>query len=405
MKNDLVKKSNSLNEAHYFLTVAEYRILHMAFSTLAECDVNPEFFRNVRFTIRARDYMELYGVDRTTAYQALREASERLFNRYFTYDELVDKNLMLYERIKSRWVTKIGYQDSQAYITFFLSDDVLSMVGNLKEQYTYLNLYKLANLTSIYAIRVYEMLMQWRKTKTVPVIELEELRFRLGIAEQEYPAMKDFKKRVLDKALEQINEFTDITASYEQIKDGRKITGFKFSYKDKVKAPKALPNKTERDPTTVDIFDGFTDLERQTIQQRIDEHIERLEIKGKTVGEYWRENITKKAVAERWGLDVLEEQQRKEQEYKTRLAIEQAEMQAKARAEQEKAEQAENRKKLMIAKFESLPHNEQERILDEIVGQNPAIEMFGYSKKRADGVKVYADSMFAGFFYKYFDVE
>lgn len=404
MKNDLVKKSNSLNKAHYFLTVAEYRILHMAFSTLAECDVNPEFFRNVRFTIRARDYMELYGVDRTTAYQALREASERLFNRYFTYDELVDKNLMLYERIKSRWVTKIGYQDSQAYITFFLSDDVLSMVGNLKEQYTYLNLHKLVNLTSIYAIRLYEMLMQWRKIKTVPVIELEELRLRLGIAEQEYPAMKDFKKRVLDKALEQINKFTDITASYEQIKDGRKITGFKFSYKDKVKVSKALPNKTEKDPKTIDIFDGFTDLECQTIQQRIDEHIERLETKGEMVSEYWRENIIKKAIAEKWGLDVLAEQQRKEQEYKTRLAIDQAQMQAKARAEQEQAERTENRKKLMIAKFESLPHNEQEQVLNQ-VGKMLSGGIFAdfFKKARKQGL-AHKDVMYLSWFCKVLEV-
>lgn len=366
MKNDLVKKSNSLNEAHYSLTVAEYRILHMAFSTLAECDVNPEFFHNVRFTIRARDYMELYGVDRATAYQALREASERLFNRYFTYDELVDKNLMLYERIKSRWVTKIGYQDSQAYITFFLSDDVLSMVGNLKEQYTYLNLYKLANLTSIYAIRVYEMLMQWRKTKVVPVIELDELRVRLGIADNEYPRMYDFKNRVLDMAINQINEFTDITASYEQIKDGRKITGFKFSYKDKIKAPKALPNKTERDPATVDIFDGFTDLERQTIQQRIDEHIERLETKGETVGEYWRENITKKAIADRWGLDEYYEQlQTAENERLARKEQAERERQADLAKQAEKQRQeAENR--AFIEHFESLPQDEQALIIDEV---------------------------------------
>lgn len=399
MKNDLVKKSNSLTEAHYTLTVAEYRILHMAFSTLVECDVNPEFFRNVRFTIRARDYMELYGVDRTTAYQALREASERLFSRYFTYDELVDKNLMLYERIKSRWVTKIGYQDNQAYITFFLSDDVLSMVGNLKEQYTYLNLYKLADLTSIYAIRLYEILMQWRKTKVVPVIELEELRLRFGIAENEYPRMYDFKKYVLDMAVNQINEFTDITASYEQIKDGRKITGFRFSYKDKKGKVRKSKTEIERDPTTIDIFDGLTDLERQTIQQRIDEHIERLETKGETVGEYWRENITKKAIAERWGLDVLAEQQRKEQECKIRLAIEQAEMQAKARAEQEKAEQAEQRKKAMIAKFESLSHNEQERILNEVGDKVGGVFSDFYNKARENGT-AHKDMMFMSWFFK-----
>lgn len=402
MKNDLIKKSNSLNEAHYSLTVAEYRILHMAFSSLAECDVNPEFFRNVRFTIRASDYMALYGVDRATAYQALREASERLFNRYFSYDELVDKDLMLYERIKSRWVTKIGYQDSQAYITFFLSDDVLSLVGNLKEQYTYLNLYKFANLTSIHAIRVYEMLMQWRKTKAPPTIALDELRLRLGIADDEYPRMYDFKKYVLDMAISQISEYTDITAKYEQIKEGRKITGFKFSYKDKenAKAPKGkvIQHKDDRDPKTIDIFSGFTDIERQTIQQRIDEHIERVESRGETVGEWRRENIEKKAVAERWGLDVLAEQQRKEQEYKTRLAIEQAEMQAKARAEQEKVENAEQRKNAMIAKFESLPHDEQERILNEV---GDKVGVFGdfYKKARENGT-AHKDVMFMSWFFK-----
>lgn len=403
MKNDLVKKSNSLTEAHYTLTVTEYRILHMAFSSLVECDVNPEFFRNVRFTIRASDYIELYGVDRTTAYQALKDASERLFDRYFSYDELVDKNLMLYERIKSRWVTKIGYQDSKAYITFFLSDDVLSMVGSLKEQYTYLNLYKFANLTSIHAIRVYEMLMQWRKTKAPPTIGLDELRLRLGIEDGKYPAMKDFKKRVLDVAINQINKYTDITASYEQIKEGRKITGFKFSYKDKVKQPKTLPKQAERDPITVDIFDGFTNLERQTVQQRIDEHIERLEAKGETVGEYWRENIEKKAIAERWGLDVLAEQRRQEQERKTRLAIEQAKMQAKARAEQEKAEQAEQRKNRMIAKFESLPKAEQENILDEVEKNIGGVFAKLFREARADGT-AHKNVMFMSWFFRIFGI-
>lgn len=409
MKNDLIKKSNSLNAAHYSLTVAEYRILHMAFSSLAECDVNPEFFRNVRFTIRASDYMALYGVDRATAYQALREASERLFNRYFTYDELVDKDLMLYERIKSRWVTKIGYQDSQAYITFFLSDDVLSLVGNLKEQYTYLNLYKFANLTSIHAIRVYEMLMQWRKTKAPPTIALDELRLRLGVADDEYPRMDNFKSRVLDMAISQINEYTDITAKYEQIKEGRKITGFKFSYKDKenAKATKAkgkvIQHKDDRDPKTIDIFSGFTDIERQTIQQRIDEHIERAESRGETVGEWRRENIEKKAVAERWGLDVLAEQQRQEQERKTQLAIEQARMQAQARAEQEKAEQAENRREEAIEMFESLPQELKEQVLDDVQKSLDGAFARLFKRARENGT-AHKDPMFMSWLFKILDI-
>ena len=406
MKNDLVKKSNSLTEAHYFLTVAEYRILHMAFSSLAECDVNPEFFRNVRFTIKAKDYMELYGVDRTTAYQALRDASERLFDRYFTYDELVDEDLMLYERIKSRWVTKIGYQDDQAYITFFLSDDVLSMVGSLKEQYTYLNLYKFAGLTSVHAIRVYEMLMQWRKTKVVPIISLEELRLRLGIEDGEYPRMYDFKKYVLDMAINQINEHTDIIASYEQMKEGRKITGFKFSYKNKEKQAEALPSKPKNEnkvPDKPDIFNGLSDAERNAIQTRIDEYIRLVESRGEPVSDFYRQNITKKAVAERWGLDVLAKAQEQEQERKERKAKARAEKQAEQERLEQQRQQAELRKSQMVAKFESLPPEQQEYILDEVRKRVGGAFRKTFDEARENHT-AHTDTMFSGHFYEFFDV-
>ena len=45
--------------------------------------------------------------------------------------------------------------------------------------------------------------------------------------------MNDLKKRVLEPALKQVNEHTDITASYEQHKKGRTITGFSFKFKQK----------------------------------------------------------------------------------------------------------------------------------------------------------------------------
>lgn len=46
--------------------------------------------------------------------------------------------------------------------------------------------------------------------------------------------MANFKARVLDIALKQINELTDITASYEQNKQGRVITGFSFNFRQKL---------------------------------------------------------------------------------------------------------------------------------------------------------------------------
>lgn len=133
-------------------------------------------------------------------------------------------------------------------------------------------------------------------------LDLAELRFKFGLLDDEYLRMHDFKKRVLDYAVAEINEHTDLTISYEQHKRGRVITGFTFTIKQKQIAKK--PKDTERDPKTVDMFSGFTDIERQAIQKRIDEHIKRLEQQGETVGEWHRKNIEKKAISERWGLDV-----------------------------------------------------------------------------------------------------
>ena len=54
--------------------------------------------------------------------------------------------------------------------------------------------------------------------------------------------MVNFKTKVLDFAIDQINEHTDIKASYEQHKEGRSITGFTFTFKEKSK-PKVKPMK------------------------------------------------------------------------------------------------------------------------------------------------------------------
>lgn len=258
MKKDIVKKSNSLTVAYYNLSLVEYRVLHMAFTSLADIAPNPQLIKSARFAIRASDYIELYGVDRATAYEALKEASERLFNRYFTYDQLVNEEYMLYERLKARWVTKIGYIEKEATVTLYLSEEILSMVGNLENQYTMYFLNQVAELTSMYAVRIYEMIVQWRKAKTVPTIGIAELRDRLGINPDEYQRMHDFKKRVLDTAVEQINEHTDIKLGYVQEKTGRNITGFTFKFKEKKKEKKIEKN---RDPNTIDWINNQTDTE------------------------------------------------------------------------------------------------------------------------------------------------
>ena len=85
----------------------------------------------------------------------------------------------------------------------------------------------------------------------------------MGLDDGEYKAMNDFKKRVLDLAVNEINEKTDLTVSYTQEKRGRTITGFKFTVRTKDKPKDAITH--QRDPHTIDAFTGQTDTESKNI--------------------------------------------------------------------------------------------------------------------------------------------
>jgi plasmid replication initiation protein len=91
------------------------------------------------------------------------------------------------------------------------------LITRLEERFTSYDIKQIGNLSSKYAVRLYELLMAW-KMKGVVSFELEDFREKIGLDSDEYRPMSNFKKFVLDLAVSQINEHTDITVSYEQKK-------------------------------------------------------------------------------------------------------------------------------------------------------------------------------------------
>jgi plasmid replication initiation protein len=79
--------------------------------------------------------------------------------------------------------------------------------------------------------------------------------------------MHHFKNRVLETAITQINEHTDIKATYEQHKQGRTIKGFSFKFKQK-QQPKI---EAKRDPNTPDFFIKMTDAQRHLFASKMSE--------------------------------------------------------------------------------------------------------------------------------------
>lgn len=226
MHNELVVKDNALINASYNLEVTEQRLVLL--SIIKARDTGQGITSESKLRIYASDYAKQFHVTKESAYEALKNAVGNLFNRQFSFkDYSIDGKETV---TKSRWVSQIAYVDDLAVLEVIFAPAVVPLITKLEKHFTSYQLKQVSQLTSKYSIRLYEMLIAWRERGKTPVLNLQEFRGRLGLSDNEYSAMNDFKKRVLSPAIEQINKLTDIDVDYEQFKSGRSITGLQFSF-------------------------------------------------------------------------------------------------------------------------------------------------------------------------------
>jgi plasmid replication initiation protein len=226
-----IRKDNVLVEASYKLELCEHRLILL--SIVEARKKHSVITSNEHIEVYAHDYARHFNVHRNTAYQALQDACKNLFERKFsTY--CINKNGKT-EHIVSRWVSEVRYIPDDGYVKLIFTPAVISLITELENKYTEYELQQIANLHSSYANRLYEILMQWRSTGKLIMISVDELKGRLGVVMNEYKTMEAFKRRVLDLAITQINQHTDIQVSYEQHKQGRTILGFTFTFTQKKK--------------------------------------------------------------------------------------------------------------------------------------------------------------------------
>ena len=264
MKNSLVVKDNALINASYNLELTEQRLIMLAIINARESGQG--ITADSKLEIHASDYAKLFNVSADASYKALREAVNNLFNRQFSYTAEYKKTGKV-GVVRSRWVSRIFYVDDLALLEITFAPDVVPLITRLEEHFTKYEAKQVAHLTSKYATRLYELLIAWREVGKVPQLELSEFRNRLGLVDSEYTAMSDFKKRVLEPSIKQINEHTDITVTYEQHKKGRIISGFSFKFKQK-QQPKV---EAKRDPNTPDFFIKMTDAQRHLFANKMSE--------------------------------------------------------------------------------------------------------------------------------------
>ena len=265
--SEFVVKDNVLIQASYTLDTVEQRLILLAITEARQ--TGRGITENSLLEIHASSYINTFNVEKHTAYTVLRDASKSLFDRYVTYHDINPKTGKD-RSFHCRWVDKIGYEPQSGIVFLRFTQDIVPLITRLEENFTKYELEQVSRLTSSYAIRLYELLIQWKAIGKTPVFELATFREQLGIGVNEYKRMDHFKTRVLDLAISEISEKTDIEATYQQHKKGRSISGFSFSFKQKKSKTKSLENQTISG--NLDLFSKkMTDSQRHLFSNKLSE--------------------------------------------------------------------------------------------------------------------------------------
>jgi plasmid replication initiation protein len=225
--NKLVVKDNALIDASFNLSLIEQRIMLLAIVVARECEnLSP----NTPIEVSVSDYIHQFKVDSNNAYNLIKDSARTLKRREFSYlDRYKGKEALT----TANWVNKVTYVDASGLIVLYLSNEVISLISRLSEQFTKYYLEQVSDFKSKYSIRLYELVIKWLSVGKTDKYNINDLRSKLGLDVQEYSTMSNFKSNVLDKAVTEINKHTNININYEQFKKGRIITDIQFQIKSK----------------------------------------------------------------------------------------------------------------------------------------------------------------------------
>ena len=243
----LVVKDNALIEASFNLSLVEQRLMLLA---IVEARELPVLTYETPIRVSVRSYADEFKVNDNTAYEALQDSVNTLFDRQFTY---YDKDID--ERLKSRWIHTVSYMDNKGHVIMYLTPVVIRMIKRLEVEFTKYLLNHVSDFKSKYSIRLFEIIAKWKEIGHTDKYSYADLRAMLGVEETEYKTMSLFKVNVLDKAVKEINssESVPFTLKYEQFKDGRIITHIMFQMKKK-----PIKKIDRADQNTVDMFADMT---------------------------------------------------------------------------------------------------------------------------------------------------
>ena len=232
-----VKVANEFISAQYKLTLLEFKAF-LAITTVYDQRNSKDFYNILKFQFQ--DLAKSIGLNRETGYT---KKLEKILT------QLSDAKMRIQKRFdedeeKEQWIVGHFLSSIEAMgdgsVELIFDPKLIKYFTGLTERYTYLEIQTLLTFSSIYSIRIFNLLKQHKtRTKTFNIEKLKEM---LLITDK-YKNFSDFKRYVIEPAIKDINEHSTMKVSYETDGTrGKKVSEITFTCVDNF----ILPNADEK---------------------------------------------------------------------------------------------------------------------------------------------------------------
>ena len=236
---------NRVTECFKSMSVDEKRILIMASPVARNIDATEQD----SILISAQQFADECGIKVNSAYKQIEIASKKLVDRSFSYTNEKGK------KVYSNWVIDATYEDAGVSLRF---TSVVLMMLKILDKYNPYTRYKkdvVLKLKKDYSIDFYHLAKKSEKLGNFE-LTIDSMFIEFGLPES-YRDLRNLKRRVLKDPIDEINKHTDIDLTYEPIKKGRSVVGFKFTVREKTKHKTITVQGRDKD--TVDMFFKMSD--------------------------------------------------------------------------------------------------------------------------------------------------
>ena len=214
----VVKANEIIQRAQSDLGLLEQKTFCYAVSK-----VKPDDVAGTEYTFTINEYCDICGINRNDGrtIENVKSALKRLRDKsFYLLDEKGDYVLI-------GWLDKARISPKSGKIKIKFDEDMQKYLTGLYNNYTQYSLLCVLPMKSAYSIRLYELLKSYAGLHRKD-FELEDLQRKIASAYKRFP---DFRRKVLEIAVKEINLYTDIEVSWQPINKGRKVVKVHFDIK------------------------------------------------------------------------------------------------------------------------------------------------------------------------------